>query len=57
MQVKERVLMPEQPPASRRSNFDEVNLGLDGALAVKEAERCLSAGTRAVKRDALSMSR
>ena len=36
-----RVEMPEQAPAERRWNFDEVNLGLPGALAKIEAERCL----------------
>jgi len=36
-----RVEMPEQSPAERRWNFDEVNLGLPGALAKIEAERCL----------------
>ncbi len=36
-----RVEMPEQAPAQRRWNFDEVNLGLSGALAKAEAERCL----------------
>jgi glutamate synthase (NADPH/NADH) small chain len=33
--------MPEQEPEHRRQNFQEVNLGFDGALAQKEAIRCL----------------
>jgi glutamate synthase (NADPH/NADH) small chain len=33
--------MPEQPPAERAHNFHEVNLGLDFAVAHREAERCL----------------
>jgi len=36
-----RVSMPEQEPAQRRWNFDEVNLGLNEALAIAEAQRCL----------------
>ena len=36
-----RVEMPEQAPTQRRWNFDEVNLGLSGAMARTEAERCL----------------
>jgi len=36
-----RQRMPEQPPAERRANFAEVNLGLDAALARQEALRCL----------------
>jgi len=36
-----RVAMPEQDPAERRWNFDEVNLGLTEELAVAEAQRCL----------------
>ena len=36
-----RVEMPEQAPSLRRWNFDEVNLGLSGAMARAEAERCL----------------
>jgi len=36
-----RQKMPEQPAQVRRRNFNEVPLGLDEELAVKEAERCL----------------
>jgi glutamate synthase (NADPH/NADH) small chain len=36
-----RVHMPEQPPAARAANFEEVNLGLEEAMAVREAQRCL----------------
>ena len=34
--------MPEQTPDVRRRNFKEVNLGLDMAVAQKEASRCLA---------------
>jgi glutamate synthase (NADPH/NADH) small chain len=37
----ERTSMPEQPAEKRRTNFLEVNLGLDEAAAVQEARRCL----------------
>jgi NADH-quinone oxidoreductase subunit F len=33
--------MPTLPPEERRKNFKEVDLGLDEAMAVKEARRCL----------------
>ncbi len=36
-----RIVMPEQDPARRRWNFEEVNLGLDEASAIQEAQRCL----------------
>jgi glutamate synthase (NADPH/NADH) small chain len=36
-----RIVMPEQDPARRRWNFEEVNLGLDEAAAIQEAQRCL----------------
>ena len=36
-----RQRMPEQEPHERRTNFTEVNLGLDFALAKHEALRCL----------------
>jgi len=36
-----RQKMPEQPAQVRRRNFNEVPLGLDEGVAVKEAERCL----------------
>ena len=36
-----RQKMAEQPAQVRRRNFNEVPLGYDEALAVKEAERCL----------------
>lgn len=34
--------MPEQLPQLRAQNFQEVNLGLDSAIAEKEAQRCLT---------------
>jgi len=37
----ERVEMPEQDPAERIQNFEEVNLGLTMELARLEAQRCL----------------
>jgi len=36
-----RVVMPERDPARRRWSFEEVNLGLDEASAIQEAQRCL----------------
>ena len=33
--------MPEQEPASRRQNFQEVNLGLAADVAATEASRCI----------------
>jgi len=36
-----RQAMPEQPPAVRRRNFDEVPLGYTDELAIREAQRCL----------------
>jgi glutamate synthase (NADPH/NADH) small chain len=36
-----RQAMPEQAPAARRHNFEEVNLGLGAPAAVEEARRCL----------------
>ncbi len=36
-----RQKMPEQPAQVRRRNFNEVPLGLDEEVAVKEADRCL----------------
>ncbi len=36
-----RVEMPEQDPSARRSNFDEVALGLSAEAAALEASRCL----------------
>jgi glutamate synthase (NADPH) small chain len=46
MTTKERLqinrqAMPEQEPALRARNFDEVNLGLTEKLALLEAQRCL----------------
>lgn len=38
----DRHAMPEQPAEQRARNFKEVNLGLDIAVAEKEAQRCLS---------------
>lgn len=44
--VKERMKgsrqkMPEREPEERNKDFNEVNLGLDGKLAIQEARRCL----------------
>ncbi len=36
-----RIVMPEQDPAVRRRNFDEVPLGLTDEMAQQEASRCL----------------
>jgi glutamate synthase (NADPH/NADH) small chain len=36
-----RQVMPEQDPAERRRNFEEVNLGLAAAVAATEASRCI----------------
>jgi glutamate synthase (NADPH/NADH) small chain len=46
LSMKERVKiprqkMPEQDPAVRRTNFQEVNLGLAAAVAGTEASRCI----------------
>ncbi len=46
LSMKERVKiprqrMPEQEPSVRRTNFDEVNLGLAAAVAGTEASRCI----------------
>jgi glutamate synthase (NADPH/NADH) small chain len=38
----ERQTMPEQDAAERAHNFTEVNLGLDAAVAEREAQRCLT---------------
>ena len=42
----ERTSMPEQDPAERATNFEEVNFGLDEESAVREAQRCLMCKTR-----------
>ena len=42
----ERTSMPEQDPARRATNFEEVNFGLDLESAVREARRCLMCKTR-----------
>ena len=42
----ERTSMPEQDPARRATNFEEVNFGLDEESAVREAKRCLMCKTR-----------
>jgi glutamate synthase (NADPH/NADH) small chain len=39
--VPKKYPMPEQDPAERRKNFDEVPLGQDAETAVLEAKRCL----------------
>jgi len=36
-----RQAMPEQVPAARRANFEEVNLGFEPSAAAAEARRCL----------------
>jgi glutamate synthase (NADPH/NADH) small chain len=36
-----RQRMPEQEPAARRQNFEEVNLGLAEVMAATEASRCI----------------
>lgn len=41
-----KVVMPEQQPDNRNRNFDEVALGYDEEMAVKEADRCLQCKTR-----------
>jgi len=41
-----RVKMTQLSPAARLSNFQEINLGLCDAAAVKEAGRCLECGCR-----------
>lgn len=38
----ERVKMPEHPVEERIRSFDEVELGYDAAMAIEEANRCLS---------------
>jgi len=38
----EKVKMPEQPGNVRNKNFDEVAMGYDEEMAVKEANRCLN---------------
>jgi len=42
----ERTKMPEQDPARRATNFEEVNFGLDEEAAVREAQRCLVCKSR-----------
>ena len=42
----ERAKMPERDPAERSRSFEEVNLGLDEAAAVREAQRCLQCKNR-----------
>jgi len=42
----ERVRMPAQEPGVRSHNFMEVNLGLDEAAAIREANRCLRCRSR-----------
>ena len=41
-----RAHMPEQGPAARARNFNEVNLGLADAVAIREANRCLACKNR-----------
>ena len=41
-----RVKMPEQDAAARRTNFEEVNQGLQEWAAVQEAKRCLNCKKR-----------
>ena len=40
--TKNRTPMPEQEPAVRARNFDEVALGYTPELALEEAARCLN---------------
>jgi len=40
-----RPALPQRSPAVRRADFGEVNLGLSGAAARLEAERCINCGT------------
>jgi len=42
----DRTSMPEQDAAKRATNFQEVNLGLAEAAAVREAQRCLDCKKR-----------
>ncbi len=42
----ERTTMPEQDPMVRSGNFDEVNLGLGEAEAIREAQRCIQCKAR-----------
>jgi len=42
----ERTTMPEQDPLVRAGNFDEVNLGLGEAAAIREAQRCIQCKAR-----------
>ncbi len=42
----DRAIMPEQDPARRATNFQEVNLGLGEAAAVEEARRCIQCKNR-----------
>ncbi len=41
-----RCVMPEQDPAKRRNNFEEVPYGLSAETAVKEATRCIECNKR-----------
>jgi len=45
-----RQAMPEQEPAIRARNFEEVPLGYTPEQAVAEASRCCSARTRRASR-------
>lgn len=42
IETQERVKMPELPVEERIRTFDEVELGYDEAMAIEEANRCLS---------------
>ena len=42
----ERTAMPEQDALVRAENFEEVNLGLGGAAAMREAQRCIQCTKR-----------
>jgi len=42
--ISQRVKMPELEVDQRRQNFNEVEQGLDGKMACREADRCLSCG-------------
>ena len=42
IEQRERVKMPEHPVDERIGSFDELELGYDEAMAIEEANRCLS---------------
>ena len=44
IEKKQRNAIPEQDPAVRAHNFDEVAIGFTAELARDEASRCLACG-------------